>query len=711
MTDDYPLNCITDTGDGFSGWFAISNPKQCNDFCYWSTPTDTSDSQEYSAFNTANPHNVTMITNGNVTYYWECVYDSASDNVLTLDAVGERWVDSYRRFVKGETASSATTIMNDGVPFPYLKCQKGSGEELSTWDGELVQSALFWECWIAVCLGVLLVQLIVGGLYWKKRRRRYRMIRSSTGDVSSDSAGIVEPEEKEEIGFHSLQLSESVNDVLDNLSLSSIDRFGVVQESEHLTPRCKLCTPMAAKLCNTASSRKKWKAAIRTLLILGLNILMAFSIAFSSISLMEINNSPYFQENMRQWTPACSNPDLVCPNGNVDIKNESTKPNRDAAGPFSYLIASDAQLNWFNGEFAQMGLQNLPPACTPTDSCWSCTRKHGQETNLRLKRGWESLMSGNDVGMGTFSGLPVPDTLVMNGKSLDFIIDCFVDLSYDLHLLHWLVMRQEISRPTSIRLKSMHMTLSTKISEDWRITFRVWGEKSYCLVCNQVSRQSLQNACRTFCSNHDIEHKNGAMYGGDQWWGPPNCNTEHAIGYFKSGFCGQIPNFQSDRIVRYDASSLAYSWEEGRYHFVHTHYYPTYEMASMQVRSSMDWLHNDLAMARDAGFTTVMFVHAANYLNPATEKVILGKNVVAIIAGTCLASLALQQYASYFNSNTLPLLQDTTIDASTESARVSIQSTKISWNQDYKWRSASLQHMIHVRFSTEKTWSTSKMLT
>jgi hypothetical protein len=469
MTDDYPLNCITDTGDGFSGWFAISNPKQCNDFCYWSTPTDTSNSQEYSAFNTANPHNVTMITNGNVTYYWECVYDSASDNVLTLDAVGERWVDSYRRFVKGETASSATTIMNDGVPFPYLKCQKGSGEELSTWDGELVQSALFWECWIAVCLGVLLVQLIVGGLYWKKRRRRYRMIRSSTGDVSSDSAGIVEPEEKEEIGFHSLQLSESVNDVpptLDNLSLSSIDRFGVVQESEHLTPRCKLCTPMAAKLCNTASSRNKWKAAIRTLLVLGLNILMAFSIAFSSISLMEINNSPYFLENMRQWTPACSNPDLVCPNGNVDIKNESTKPNRDAAGPFSYLIASDAQLNWFNGEFAQMGLQNLPPACTPTDSCWSCTRKHGQETNLRLKRGWESLMSGNDVGMGTFSGLPVPDTLVMNGKSLDFIIDCFVDLSYDLHLLHWLVMRQEISRPTSIRLKSMHMTLSTKISED-----------------------------------------------------------------------------------------------------------------------------------------------------------------------------------------------------------------------------------------------------
>ena len=134
-------------------------------------------------------------------------------------------------------------------------------------------------------------------------------------------------------------------------------------------------------------------------------------------------------------------------------------------------------------------------------------------------------------------------------------------------------------------------------------------------------------------SNHDIEHMNGAMYGGDQWNGPPNCNAEHAIGYFKSGFCGQIPKFPSERIVRYDASSLAYSWEQGRYHFVHTHYYPTYEMASMNFGSSIEWLEKDLIKARDAGFATVLFVHAANYLNPAMEHVILGKNVVAIIAG------------------------------------------------------------------------------
>jgi hypothetical protein len=430
MADDYPLNCLTDTGDGFSGWFAISNPKKCNDFCYWSityisdnataSSSDSREQYQYTVFNTANPHNVTVVIHDNFTSYWECVYDSASDNVLTLEAVGERWVDTYHKFVKGEARAAAATASQqsnvNGIPFPYLKCQKGSREELSTWDGELVQSALFWECWIAICVGVLLLQLIVGSLHWRNRRRRYRMIRGSTGDVSSDDADAVESEE--ELGFHSLQLSESVNDMpptLDNLPLSSIDRFDTTRESEHLTPRCKLCTPLATKLCNAAFSRNKWKGVIRIMLILALNILMAFSIAFSSISLMEINNSPYFRENMRQWTPACSNPDLVCTRGNTDINNESTKPNRDA-GPFSYLIASDAQLNWFNGEFAQMGLQNVPPACSPTDSCWSCTKKHGHETNMRLKRGWESVMLGQDVGMDTLIGLPVPDTLIMNGK-------------------------------------------------------------------------------------------------------------------------------------------------------------------------------------------------------------------------------------------------------------------------------------------------------
>ena len=123
------------------------------------------------------------------------------------------------------------------------------------------------------------------------------------------------------------------------------------------------------------------------------------------------------------------------------------------------------------------------------------------------------------------------------------------------------------------------------------------------------------------------------MYGGDQWVGPPNCNMEHAIGYMKSGICGQIPAFDADRIVRYDSSSLAYSWDDGRYHFVHSHYYPSYEMASVKYRSSLEWLDRDLQLARDSGLSTILFVHAAQGLNEAMETIILGKNVRAIIAG------------------------------------------------------------------------------
>jgi len=127
----------------------------------------------------------------------------------------------------------------------------------------------------------------------------------------------------------------------------------------------------------------------------------------------------------------------------------------------------------------------------------------------------------------------------------------------------------------------------------------------------------------------------GAMYGGDEWFGggPPNCNMEHALGYFKSAFCGHIPAFDTNRIIRYDSSSLAYSWEEGRYHFVHSHYYPTYEMASIKYHSSLEWLERDLQKAHDAGLATILFVHAAQGLNDALENIVLGKNVKAIIAG------------------------------------------------------------------------------
>jgi len=307
---------------------------------------------------------------------------------------------------------------------------------------------------------------------------------------------------------------------------------------------------------------------------------------------MEINSSPRFKEGMEKLTPACSDPTLVCPAGNDDIDEQSTRwpppiktpDNDDAMQPFSYIIASDAQLYWFNGEFAEMGRESIPPSCSPSDSCGRCTGKQGLKTNRNLKNAWEHMMMGKTDGLLSNSpstgDLPIPKTLVMNG--------------------------------------------------DLTAYFHPHEKHAYDSIYNNI--EGLKYYWPSL-GNHDIEHRGGAMFGGDEWVGVPNCNMEHAIGYFKSGFCGQIPAFKTDRIVRYDSSSLAYSWEEGRYHFVHCHYYPTYEMASVNFRSSLKWLERDLQMARDAGLTTVLFVHAVQGLNPAMENIILGKNVKAIIAG------------------------------------------------------------------------------
>ena len=415
-SNDYPLNCLSDTGDGFSGWFAVSNPKICNDFCYWSSEPESNNS-EYTVVNTADPHQTTVINYDNVTYYWECVFDAAGDDMLTSKAVGQRWIGAYQQY---QHTNLARSNEND-APFPYLKCQKGPGEELSTWDGELVKYALFWEWWIVVCAGIMLVQFMVIVRFLVMRRKRYELVgRISTDDISDDNGDL------DKLDVHCLKLDETVNNIhftLDEVSAvqDNVLHAGrvLVEQNQHGIERYKFCVPI---LCDNQSSRNTSKLALRIILVVVLNILSVMTITFSSISLMEINNSPHFKENMRVWTPACSNPDSVCQAGNQNINRESIPwTSNDSVTPFSYLISSDAQLNWFNGEFAQMGHQNIPPSCSPSDSCWSCTRKHGQETNFRLKRAWESLMIGEIDGMekrnDTIEGrLPLPHTLIMNGE-------------------------------------------------------------------------------------------------------------------------------------------------------------------------------------------------------------------------------------------------------------------------------------------------------
>ena len=247
--------------------------------------------------------------------------------------------------------------------------------------------------------------------------------------------------------FHSLQLSECIGDspptFQDNAgllsSLAITERIHTAQH-QHTTPRFTVFAHITSKLCNNSAARRRWIMALRIVTLLLFNALLAFTVAFSSISLMEIHNSPFFKESMQQWTPACSNPDLVCEAGNRNIDrpslpwnsssdNDASYSQESRAMPFSYIIASDAQLYWFNGEFAQMGKQDIPTACSPQDSCGRCTKKHGYATNTRMKTGWEGLLTGEVDGMerrrrwnGTEERLPVPDTLIMNGACSVFLL-------------------------------------------------------------------------------------------------------------------------------------------------------------------------------------------------------------------------------------------------------------------------------------------------
>ena len=506
-----------------------------------------------------------------------------------------RWVDSWRKYSFPPKDGKSHLEDIENIPFPYMKCQKGAGELLKTWSGDVVKSAAFWESLIVLTLVGEIAALFFFG-------RRDKLSRNDRKGLETGRESGLDVQEFDNRIIHFVPVRWSL--------LPSISFNQGSLNSKNASPRFKYCTPLAPRrsLC-----------ILRILCMVILIGLLAVTLSFLAVSLIEIKAHPQYSERMQQLTPACSDPVMVCPTGNRDIAKQSAQwPPSEGTGtmqPFSYIIASDAQLFWFNGEFAEMGRKTMPPSCRPSDSCGKCTGNHGTTTNLRLRKAWESLMTGKTDGMNaSHANLPIPNTLVMNGEL------CYM-ISHDV------MQRINMYYPW---VNIFYLLPLSIFIGDLTAYFHPWEKRAYDSIYNSIDGLKYYFPS---LGNHDIEHSSGAMYGGDQWVGPPNCNMEHAIGYMKSGICGQIPAFDADRIVRYDSSNLAYSWDDGRYHFVHSHYYPSYEMASVKYRSSLEWLERDLQLARDSGLTTILLVHAAQGLNEAMEVIILGKNVRAIIAG------------------------------------------------------------------------------
>jgi len=335
------------------------------------------------------------------------------------------------------------------------------------------------------------------------------------------------------------------------------------------------------------------KTSWPTVLLFLWNASLLYVLLTSLLSILEISYAKDLHPfALKILTPACT-PDTLCHDGNVDMHNPSVPSlpsslTDDNVRPFSYLIASDAQVNWYSGESRRMGEMNYPPPCTSSDSCHSCTDKLGRYTNGQMKRAMENLVRGstritarNASDDGTV--VPPPKTLVMNG-----------DLTAYFH-------RRELN-------------------EYAHFFHTIQGLDEYF----------------PGLGNHDYDHTwgSGAAFDGDEWIAPRHCNAKHAIGYVKSAFCQKVPNFDAKkRVTRYDSKSLAYSWEDGPYHFVHLHYYPTYENALLGIKHSLQWLEMDLDLATQMNLTSVIFVHSAGDLSRSTERILVKNKVAAIFAG------------------------------------------------------------------------------
>jgi len=318
--------------------------------------------------------------------------------------------------------------------------------------------------------------------------------------------------------------------------------------------------------------RKCVKKFIKRGLIVVLNLVTLFLIFVSTVSLLELQSGVDLPFALQKMTPACVDTESLCPGGHSPINRESVYPIEES---FSYIIGSDAQLDWYDGESASIGSRAYPPPCSSSDSCHSCTKKVGTYTNQQMKKSFEKLINGSATDINQ----PVPKTLIMNG-----------DLTQYFH-------RHEFKRYASFY-------------------------------------HSIDGLEQYFPSlgNHDYD-QGSATYDGDEWFGPHNCNGQHAVAYFRGAFCGKIPNFDAkQRVTRYDPASMAYSWEQGFYHFVNVHYYPTYENAALGIKSSLEWVEQDLILANAKNLTNVLFVHSVDGIPQPMEKILLENNVAVIFA-------------------------------------------------------------------------------
>ena len=271
------------------------------------------------------------------------------------------------------------------------------------------------------------------------------------------------------------------------------------------------------------------------------------------------------------FSPSCSAREQC--SGAKSFRNDAKAPTSEA---FSLIIASDAQVKWYNGEY-EIG-KGMPTFCSSEEPYRSCANKVAETTNREQVEAFEAL--SRDPNYLLKFAAPAPRGLIMNG-----------DLTAYFHKdqLH--------------QYESFFHNLPDTIDSYY---------------------PSL--------GNHDYLNNLGhATYYLDTWFIDENCNAEHAVAYMRSGLgCGTIPKLHTSRLQSFDRDSLAYSWNQGNYHFAVVNFHPTYAPGVIRIKPSMAWLTRDLHSARDQGYHNIVITHSATGMSADFKRLAQSADVKAI---------------------------------------------------------------------------------
>ncbi len=254
--------------------------------------------------------------------------------------------------------------------------------------------------------------------------------------------------------------------------------------------------------------------------------------------------------------------------------------------PFTMILASDTQLPW-----------GTAPGCTGTTT--QCEIAYGTLTNR-----WHARAMNSIQNLGAWPGV-----LPNSGG-------------------------QPISEPAGVIINGD----LTAFFHPWQVDlYRQFYDPSYPAADADV----LQLPLYAGLGNHDYANNVNDCFGNEpaDWvaYGANSCAYQAARYVRAMLACGTVPSFPHRKVLSFDNSSLAYSWDMGSWHFVQLHNYPTYTVPDLGITASIAWLANDLDEAAAAEKKVVLNLHDYSdhwsMNDPGFQSAISGSTVVAVFAG------------------------------------------------------------------------------